>query len=127
MNTYTKIFKLTRDNFSEVIGECAEIIRKVALLPSLRKLYMDSAANALDPIAVNRIFHAKGRCPDNPLIVHVASIEQLEQLVSEVPPKALSLIEAFWPGPLDTYPQKDWNCTRYHHRRTGHGCRKDAC
>ncbi|MGB3907355.1 MAG: L-threonylcarbamoyladenylate synthase [Methanomethylovorans sp.] len=100
MNTYTKIFKLTRDNFSEVIGECAEIIKKGGTVAIPTETVYGLAANALDPIAVNRIFHAKGRPADNPLIVHVASIEQLEQLVSEVPPKALSLIEAFWPGPL---------------------------
>lgn len=58
-------------------------------------------ANALDPIAVRRVFEAKGRPGDNPLIVHIASMEELQPLISIVPPKAaLVLAERFWPGPL---------------------------
>ena len=57
-------------------------------------------ANALDPFAVKKIFKAKGRPSDNPLIVHVSSIEDFEQVVSDIPPLAYTLAEAFWPGPL---------------------------
>ncbi len=60
------------------------------------------AANALDGDAVRKIFEAKGRPMDNPLIVHVsdlASVKNME-LVSEIPPKAVKLAEKFWPGPL---------------------------
>lgn len=56
--------------------------------------------NALSDVAVTRIFEAKGRPSDNPLIVHVASRAQLDALVSEVTPIAEKLIKAFWPGPL---------------------------
>ena len=63
-------------------------------------------ANALDEKAVSRIFLAKGRPSDNPLIVHIASLLSLKQLVREVPPKALLLMEAFWPGPLSIILQK---------------------
>lgn len=100
MSTQTKVFKVTPNNLSEVIRECAEIIQRGGTVAIPTETVYGLAANALDPIAVNRIFHAKGRPADNPLIVHVASAEQLEQLVSEIPPKALSLIETFWPGPL---------------------------
>ncbi len=100
MSTRTKVFKVTPTNLSEVIRECAEIIQRGGTVAIPTETVYGLAANALDPIAVNRIFHAKGRPADNPLIVHVASAEQLEQLVSEIPPKALSLIETFWPGPL---------------------------
>lgn len=57
-------------------------------------------ADATNPDAVAKIFAAKGRPTDNPLIVHVASIEQIERCVTEVSPVAKSLIEAFMPGPL---------------------------
>lgn len=57
-------------------------------------------ANALDDGAVSRIFEAKGRPSDNPLIVHIATKEQLAPLVSHIPAKAIILMEAFWPGPL---------------------------
>lgn len=58
------------------------------------------AANALDSSAVSKIFRAKGRPQDNPLIVHVSSIEMMEGLVQEVTPLARKLAERFWPGPL---------------------------
>lgn len=57
-------------------------------------------ANALDSVAVGKIFTAKGRPDDNPLIVHIADIDQLYPLVQIVSPLAKRLIDAFWPGPL---------------------------
>lgn len=58
------------------------------------------AANALNGDAVGKIFHAKGRPQDNPLIVHIADFEQIYDLCPAVPPQAKLLAEAFWPGPL---------------------------
>lgn len=57
-------------------------------------------ANALDPYAVRRIFRAKGRPQDNPLIVHVASLKMVKALTAHLPSRALELIRRFWPGPL---------------------------
>ncbi len=57
-------------------------------------------ADARNPEAVAKIFTAKGRPSDNPLIVHIAKEEQLYDLVAEVPEKAKKLMKAFWPGPL---------------------------
>lgn len=58
------------------------------------------AANAFDESAVAKIFAAKGRPQDNPLIVHIAAIDELAQLVTDVPESAKRLAKAFWPGPL---------------------------
>ena len=58
------------------------------------------AANALDPAAVARIFEAKGRPQDNPLIVHIADLESVSGIAKEFPPEAQALADAFWPGPL---------------------------
>ena len=58
------------------------------------------AANALDGAAVAKIFLAKGRPQDNPLIVHIADKEQLSTLARMVPESARKLADAFWPGPL---------------------------
>ncbi len=58
------------------------------------------AANALDPEAVARIFAAKGRPADNPLIVHVRDLAQAQSLAAEWPDLAQKLADAFWPGPL---------------------------
>nr|WP_245250246.1 L-threonylcarbamoyladenylate synthase [Thermococcus stetteri] len=57
-------------------------------------------ADALNENAVRRIFEAKGRPADNPLIIHIASISDLEKVAREVPEKAKLLAEKFWPGPL---------------------------
>lgn len=57
-------------------------------------------ADALNPEAVKRIYRAKGRPSDNPLIVHISDFNQLERIVSSVPEKARTLMETFWPGPL---------------------------
>jgi L-threonylcarbamoyladenylate synthase len=57
-------------------------------------------ANALDEQAVKKIFDAKGRPSDNPLIVHIATKHQLKDLVTEIPEIAQTLMEHFWPGPL---------------------------
>ena len=58
------------------------------------------AANALDPEAAHRIYAAKGRPSDNPLIVHIAEFQDLYPLVAHCPKLAEELADAFWPGPL---------------------------
>lgn len=58
------------------------------------------AANALDSQAVLKIFAAKNRPADNPLIVHISAFSQLADLVADIPASARALAHAFWPGPL---------------------------
>ena len=66
------------------------------------------AANSLDEAAAAKIYAAKGRPSDNPLIVHIAELAQMKELASEIPETALKLAEAFWPGPLTMIlPKKD--------------------
>jgi L-threonylcarbamoyladenylate synthase len=57
-------------------------------------------ANGLDDIAARRIFAAKGRPADNPLILHIAHLEEIRPLVKRVPANAAALMNEFWPGPL---------------------------
>lgn len=64
-------------------------------------------ANALDATAVARIFEAKGRPPTNPLIVHVASLDDVMSVVREWPESAQRLAERFWPGPLTLVLRKN--------------------
>ena len=65
-------------------------------------------ANGLDPDAVRKIFEAKGRPQDNPLILHVTDIKQAEALCHDIPESAYALAKAFWPGPLTmVLPAKD--------------------
>lgn len=58
------------------------------------------AANALDEVAVGKIYDAKGRPGNNPLIVHVSCVDEARELVADWPREAEALAEAFWPGPL---------------------------
>ena len=58
------------------------------------------AANASDPVAVSKIFSAKGRPANHPLIVHISALSQLADWARDIPPQALLLAKAFWPGPL---------------------------
>lgn len=65
-------------------------------------------ANAMSTAAVENIFVAKGRPSDNPLIVHIATTEQLHDIACDIPPVAYTLIEHFWPGPLTlVLPKKE--------------------
>lgn len=57
-------------------------------------------ASIFDEAAIEKVFIAKGRPPDNPLIAHIADVSQFELLVEDVPPVAAKLIDAFFPGPL---------------------------
>ncbi len=98
----------------EDIRRGAELIRAGGVVGMPTETVYGLAANALDENAVRRIFEAKGRPADNPLIVHIASFEDIERfaLVREIPPQARLLAESFWPGPLtvimpksDTVPE----------------------
>ncbi len=82
------------------IKKAADIIKNGGIVGMPTETVYGLAANALDVNAVKRIFEAKGRPQDNPLIVHISDMEMLEPLVREIPPVALQLADKFWGGPL---------------------------
>lgn len=82
------------------LTEPAELIRKNEVVAFPTETVYGLGANALSETAVQKIFAAKGRPSDNPLIVHIASRSQLEELTDTIPPKAAVLMDHFWPGPL---------------------------
>lgn len=84
----------------EIISQCAEVILRGGLVAFPTETVYGIGGNGLDPVAVAKIFEAKGRPPDNPLILHVSRPESVEALVEEIPPEAVRLMEMFWPGPL---------------------------
>ncbi len=84
----------------ELIMEAAEYIKKGKLVAFPTETVYGLGANALDSAAVDRIFEAKGRPKNNPLIVHVRDIKMAKSLVEEWPESAQNLAEEFWPGPL---------------------------
>ena len=88
------------------IQTAAEILQNGGLVAIPTETVYGLAANALDSEAVKKIFIAKGRPQDNPLIVHVSSIEEIEPLVEKIDPRAYALAEKYWPGPLTIIMKK---------------------
>lgn len=84
----------------EAVKEAGRLLKAGQVVVFPTETVYGLGANALDPAAVQRIFDAKGRPADNPLIVHVASAEAAKQLVTDWTPMADRLARAFWPGPL---------------------------
>ena len=82
------------------IEEAAEEIKKGNLVIFPTETVYGIGANALDENAVKKIFEAKGRAQDNPLIVHVANIDMVKTIVEHIGTLEQKLIEKFWPGPL---------------------------
>ena len=84
----------------DAIAKAAELLRKGELVALPTETVYGIAADARNGKAVAKIFVAKGRPQDNPLIVHICGMEMLNGIVSEVPERAKKLAAAFWPGPL---------------------------
>ncbi len=80
--------------------EAAQLIRSGELVAFPTETVYGLGADALNPQASKKIYAAKGRPSDNPLIVHIAKFEDLEEIAKEVPQEAKKLADAFWPGPL---------------------------
>ena len=96
----TEVIKIkTAEDISE-IKKAAEILSRGGLVAIPTETVYGLAANAFDEEAVKKIFTAKGRPQDNPLIVHISTLDELYPLVESVPEKAIKLAEKFWPGPL---------------------------
>jgi L-threonylcarbamoyladenylate synthase len=93
---------------ADVIAEAARILRAGGLVSFPTETVYGLGANALDAAAVARIFVAKGRPANNPLIVHVANAGEARGIVTDWPPSAERLAERFWPGPLTlVLPRRD--------------------
>ena len=95
----TKIFKINSPD-DKNIKAVGEILRKGGLAAIPTETVYGLAGNALDGRCAEKIFAAKGRPSDNPLIVHISDFSQWAPLVKEIPEGAKALADAFWPGPL---------------------------
>lgn len=84
----------------------AEIIKNGETVVFPTETVYGLGADATDDAAVKKIFTAKGRPSDNPLIVHIADMDSAYEIVSEIPEKAKILMEKFWPGPLTIIMKK---------------------
>lgn len=84
----------------ESIALAAQLLKQGELVALPTETVYGIAADARNGGAVRKIFEAKGRPQDNPLIVHIFGMDMLKGIVSEVPERAIKLAAAFWPGPL---------------------------
>ena len=91
--------KLLSDHAADLL-EAAALLQQGKVVGIPTETVYGLAADARNPEAVRQIFAAKGRPADNPLIVHIAEMQALEQVAAVVPPLAVKLAERFWPGPL---------------------------
>ena len=82
------------------LDKAADLLKRGEALILPTETVYGLAASALNPSAINKIFEIKGRPRDNPLIVHVSSIEQAEGIASDLPEEFYHLAKRFWPGPL---------------------------
>lgn len=98
---YTKVIKINQEHIDKAaLEEAAAWIKKKELVAFPTETVYGLGANGLDPEASAKIYAAKGRPSDNPLILHISDMDELEPLVQEIPEAAKKAAEAFWPGPM---------------------------
>jgi L-threonylcarbamoyladenylate synthase len=101
MSPQTFVMKVSpRAPQKRLILTAAEALRRGGLVAFPTETVYGLGADALNADAVRQIFVAKGRPLDNPIIIHIASVADLQALISHVPRRASLLIDKFWPGPL---------------------------
>ena len=106
----TKVIKIEnrKQINKEKLEEAARVLRNGGLVAFPTETVYGLGANALNEEAAKKIYAAKGRPSDNPLIAHISDFSELEQLVRDVPEAGRKLMRAFWPGPLTlVFPKSD--------------------
>ncbi|QZY57386.1 L-threonylcarbamoyladenylate synthase [Crassaminicella profunda] len=97
----TKVYEINPESIEkDELKAPAEVLKNGGTVAFPTETVYGLGANALDEKAVKKIFEAKGRPSDNPLIVHISKIEEIDPLVEEIPENAKKIMEKFWPGPI---------------------------
>ena len=103
----TRIVRIDREHLNrKQLKEAVSLLRKGELVAFPTETVYGLGGNALDPGASARIYAAKGRPSDNPLIVHIYRFEDIYKIVKEVPDICKKLADQFWPGPLTMILEK---------------------
>lgn len=92
--------QLNKEEYIEIIKEAGEILKRGGLVAFPTETVYGLGADALNEFAAQKIYEAKGRPSDNPLIVHIGRIEDLEEIAEIIPDNARVIAERYWPGPL---------------------------
>ena len=96
----TIIADMTHGIDGDMMAKAGQIIRQGGLVAFPTETVYGLGANGLDETASAKIYAAKGRPSDNPLIIHIARFSDLERIAEQIPDSARKLADAFWPGPL---------------------------
>lgn len=97
----TKLIRIDEQHIDEaLVREAGAVIKAGGLVAFPTETVYGLGGDALNPLSSAKIYSAKGRPSDNPLIVHIADMEALDEIVREIPDSARKLAEKFWPGPL---------------------------
>lgn len=91
----------------EIISEAGKIIKEGGLVAFPTETVYGLGGDALNRDSSRKIYAAKGRPSDNPLIVHISKWESIEKIAAKLPPEAKKLADAFWPGPLTMIVEKN--------------------
>lgn len=105
----TEILDLKKENREDCISRAAEILKSGGIVAVPTETVYGLAASSYDDNAVKKVFAAKGRPQDNPLIVHISDKEMLSSVAAKVPEIANTLAEKFWPGPFTMVLKKGDN------------------
>ena len=101
MKTIVAKVDLRQASSAEVIQTAAKILQEGGLVAFPTETVYGLGADGLNREAVAKIFQAKGRPGDNPLILHISALDQITPLIAcELSPVAKKMADAFWPGPL---------------------------
>ncbi len=104
----TKVIKVSEESFEgEDLLEAGEIIKNGGLVAFPTETVYGLGGDALNAKSSAKIYHAKGRPSDNPLIVHIAEWEDIYKITTKVPESGMKLAKAFWPGPLTMIFEKN--------------------
>lgn len=97
---YTKKLDISRENYEGSIKKAADILKSGGIVAIPTETVYGLAASSLDKEAIKKVFAAKGRPQDNPLIVHISDIDMLYKVARDIPESAIECARRFWPGPF---------------------------
>lgn len=99
METFVSYYDINKPD-QTIIEKAANILKQGGLVAFPTETVYGLGANGLDAVACKKIYQAKGRPSDNPLILHIADFEDLNRIVAYIPEVAKTVMEKFWPGPI---------------------------
>ena len=127
MSMDTKVIKVNPEMFDDgELKEACEILKRNGLVAFPTETVYGLGGDGMHKEASAKIYAAKGRPSDNPLIIHIADRKSLDEIASEVSKKAEKLMDAFWPGPMTLIFRKKENVPMSTTGGLENGCSKDA-